>query len=301
MPFTSIVLATVDLEDLQTVVEPEPLGPWDYGRAVTILLVAVVAGLVSRAILRRAVANGRADNFLGDLVGRLVNYLFLTFGVIYALEVLGIAIGPILGALGIVGIAVAFAFQDILENFVAGIILQLQRPFNRGDEIVSAGHEGKVLAIDARTITMATPDGDTVRIPSAEVLKNPIVNHSQRGKRRTTVMVGVAYDSDLDRVTEVALDALAGVDELFRSPPPEVLVGNFGPSSIDVVIRYWHEPSIDDEWSARDLTTRAVMKAFRAEGISIPFPQRVLHLDRATLADLPLDLRDGRSGAPDRG
>ncbi|MEM7339415.1 MAG: mechanosensitive ion channel family protein [Actinomycetota bacterium] len=256
--------------------------PWDYLTAVIVLFSAVVLGQIGRALSRRIVDRSRADNLIGDLIGRLLNYLVLTFGLIYALDILGIAIGPILGALGIAGIAVAFAFQDILENFVAGIILQIQRPFNSGDEIVTADHEGTVTAIDTRTITMATPDGETVRIPSAEVLKNPIINHTQHGKRRTTLTVGVDYASDLDLVTEVAMAALAEIDDVLRWPAPEVLVGNFGASSIDIAIRYWHEPSIDDEWSARDLAARGIAKAFRENGISIPFPQRVLHLPSTT-------------------
>ena len=95
--------------------------------------------------------------------------------------------------------------------------------------------------------------------------------------RRTSITVGVDYDSDLDHVTDVALAALDDLDEVFAQPRPEVLVGEFGPSSIDIVVRYWHESSIDDEWSARDGAARALTKAFRAEGITIPFPQRVVH------------------------
>ncbi len=265
-------------EDLQAVTS---LDRWDYVAAVVVMAVAVGFGQLVRRTVPRIVGDRRRQrrggNFLGDLIGRLGNYLIVTLGLIYSLEVLGIAISPILGALGIAGIAVAFAFQDILENFVAGIILQVQRPFDRGDEIVAADHEGTVTAIDTRTITLISPDGETIRLPSAEVLKNPIINHSQHGRRRTTIMVGVDYDSDLDHVTAVALDALNQLDEVFAEPAPEVLVGEFGASSIDLAVRYWHEPSIDDEWASRDLAARAIAKAFRAEGITIPFPQRVVH------------------------
>lgn len=281
-PITFTLLATEE-------VAGATIDRWSYLTAAVILLVAILLGqavrrLAARFITGRQGARGaRSNNFLGDLVGRLGNYLILTFGVIYALETLGVAIGPILGALGIAGIAVAFAFQDILENFVAGIILQVQRPFQRGDEIVTADHEGTVLAIDSRTITMLSPDGETIRMPSAVVLKNPIVNHSQHGRRRTTVIVGVDYDSDLDHVTAVAHEVLDGLAEVFAEPPPQVLVGEFGPSSIDMVVRYWHEPSIDDEWAAKDLAARSLVTAFRKAGITIPFPQRVMHVRPADL------------------
>lgn len=272
------LIAQTDINDLSNALTGSGLGPWDYATAGLILVVAIVVGRILRTVIRRVVDRSRADNFLGDLAGRVANYLVLTFGLVYALETLGIAIGPILGALGIVGIALAFAFQDILENFVAGIILQVQRPFTSGDEILTVDHEGTITAVDARTITLRTPDGETVRIPSAEVLKNPIVNHSQYGQRRTTVDVGVAYDTDLDHAVITAMAAVEDADGVLGQPQPEVLVRGFGASSIDLAVRYWHEPSIADQWNTRNAVTKAIATAFEHQGINIPFPQRVLHL-----------------------
>ncbi len=248
-----------------------------YVIAAIIIVAAVVIGRVARMAINRIVNPSRVDNFVGLFVGRLVNYLVLVFGLIYALETLGIAIGPILGALGIAGIALAFAFQNILENFVAGIILQLQRPFNSGDEVLTAGYEGVVTAVDARTITMETQDGEIVRIPSAEVIKQPIVNHTENGRRRSTVTVGIAYGTNLQRARTVALDAVGNVDTVLTRPEPEVLFERFGDSSIDLAVRFWHEPSIGDEWLARSDVGCALVEAFEAGAIEIPFPQRVLH------------------------
>ena len=283
------LIAQTDLDELSDALTNSGLGVWDYATAAIILVGAIIIGRVLRTVIRRVVDRSRADNFLGDLAGRIANYLIVVFGLVYALETLGIAIGPILGALGIVGIALAFAFQDILENFVAGIILQIQRPFTSGDEIITADHEGTIIAVDARTITVRTPDGETVVIPSAEVLKNPIVNHTQHGRRRTTLDVGVAYDSDLDHATGVALAAVEAVEGVHANPKPEVLVHTFGASSIDMAIRYWHEPSIADHWRIRNDVAKAVAIAFDQNGINIPFPQRVVHLPAARL-----DGPDGR-------
>jgi small conductance mechanosensitive channel len=147
---------------------------------------------LARLVVKWLVSRSRTDDFLGDLIGRILSYVIVTFGLAYALDVFGIAIAPILGALGIAGIALAFALQDILENFVAGVILQARRPFTAGDEVVVSDQEGSVVSIDACTITLHTPDGETVKVPSALVIKNSIVNHTQIGRRRTTVDVGVA-------------------------------------------------------------------------------------------------------------
>lgn len=253
------------------------LSGWDYGQAAIVLLAALVIARIARVVIRRLFARSPADDFLGDLFGRIANYVIVSVGLIYALEGLGVAIAPLLGALGIAGIAIAFALQDILENFVAGIMLQLRRPFTSGDEIESGDHEGTVVAVDARTVTVLTPDGETIRLPSAEVIKNPIINHTTNGQRRTTVDVGVAYDTDLDQAAQIAIDATSAVDGVATDPAPEALVHTFGASSIDFAIRFWHAPSIAARWRTRDEVARSVARSFDANGISIPFPQRVVH------------------------
>ncbi len=205
-----------------------------------------------------------------------MGYLIVAIGLIYALEGLGIAIAPLLGALGIASIAIAFALEDILENVVAGIILQLRRPFTSGDEIESGDHEGTVTSVDARTVTVRTPDGETIRLPIAGVIKNPIINHTENGRRRTTIDVGVAYATDLNRAEQVAVDAASRIEGVFTDPPPEALVHTFGDSSIDIPVRFWHEPSIATHWRLRDAVARSVAQAFAENYITIPFPQRMV-------------------------
>lgn len=278
------LIAAQDDSDLSTITEAidtSALSWWDYLTAVIILVSAVILGRVIRMVTKRLLVRAKTDDFLGDLIGRIFGYVVVAIGLVYALESLGVAVTPVLGALGIVGFAVAFALQDILENFVAGIILQLGRPFTAGDEIIAADHEGTVLEIDARTVTIRTPDGETVRLPSSEVIKNPLVNHTQLGRRRTTLDVGVAYDSDLDRAAQVALDAATTVDGVLETPGPEVFVHTFGGSSIDLAVKFWHDPSIASHWRVRDEVARSVAKAFDRHGIEIPFPQRVLHTTRS--------------------
>lgn len=266
-----------DVETLTDVISGSGLGVWDYLRALIILVAAIVCGRLARMVVRRIVQRTGGDSFLADLLGRVLGYVIVAFGLVYALESLGIAFTPVLGALGIVGFALAFALQDILANFVAGIILQVRRRFRTGDEIRSGDFEGAILEIDARTVTIRTPDGETVRLPSAEVIKHAIVNHTQYGRRRTTIDVGVAYGSDLDRAALVAREATESVDAVLDTPAPEVLVHTFADSSVDLAVRFWHEPTIADQWRTRDQVARAVAAAFVREGIEIPFPQRVLH------------------------
>ena len=266
-----------DLDSLSQAIDTSGLGAWDYVTAAAILLCAIAFGRVLRFMLRRIMERTSADGFLGDLIGRLIGYVIVSFGLVYALDSLNIRVAPVLGALGIVGFALAFALKDILENFVAGILLQLRRPFTAGDQILSFGHEGTVLSIDARTVTIRTPDGDTVLLPSAEVMKHAIVNHTRNGSRRTTIEVGVAYDTDLDHARTIASAAASSVDGVLDVPEPEVLVHSFGASSIDMAVRFWHGPSIAEHWRVQDAVARAIARRFRENDIEIPFPQQVVH------------------------
>ncbi len=270
--------SSTELESLTDALSGRRLGWIDYGVAFLILLLSIVAAKILRIAVKRALARGRTDELLGDLIGRIVQYVAVTFGVVYALDQVGIAIGPVLGALGVIGIALAFALQDVLENFVAGVILQLQRPFGAGDEIDVADHSGTIVRVETRTITLETPDGQIVRIPSAEVIKNPITNFTEQGQRRTTIDVGVAYGTDLEAAVEVALTAMSTVAGVSDTPQPQVLVHTFGASSIDLAVRYWHEPTIAATWQTRHEVAVAVNHAFAENGIKIPFPQRVVHV-----------------------
>ncbi|MDH5521247.1 MAG: mechanosensitive ion channel family protein [Acidimicrobiia bacterium] len=274
-PHPHLTAQETDIDTLRNALGGQPLTWWDWGKAGIIIVVAVVGSRVVKFALKRLLAS-RWDGAVVDLLARLVGYAIVTFGIIYALEQLGVQVGPLLGALGIVGIALAFALQDILQNFLAGLLLQIRRPFSYGDQISSGDIQGTVESIDARSVTLVTPDGETVHMPSSQVITGAIYNHTQRGRRRSTVEIGVAYGSDLDRVKTTFLEAVTGLDPLSDSPPPEVLFTGFGDSSIDFVVRFWHPPTIADSWKARDAVGLALDKAAAEAGIEIPFPQRVI-------------------------
>ena len=275
-PDPGLLSQDTDLESLRNALGDEPLTLWDWGTAGIIIVVAFVASRAVKFILKRFLAS-RWDSAVVDLMARLIGYAIVAFGVIYALEQLGVQIGPLLGALGIVGIALAFALQDILENFVAGLLLQIRRPFSYGDQISSGDIEGTVESIDARSVTVLTPDGETVYLPSSQVITDAIYNHTERGRRRSSVAIGVAYGSDLDLVKSTFAEAVDGLDAISARPEPEVLFTGFGDSSVDFVVRFWHPPSIADSWKARDAVGLALDKAANEAGIEIPFPQRVIH------------------------
>ena len=248
---------------------------WTVGTALIIFTVAIVLSRFAKIGLERGLRR-RIDPALATLIARLVGYLVVIVGVVYSLESLGVAIVPILGALGIAGIALAFAFQDILENFVAGVLLQLQRPFTYGDQIKINEHEGTVHAIDSRIVTIISPSGETIKIPSATVIKSDINNYTQQGQRRTGIPIGVAYGSDLRRAEEALRSAVEGAEGVRSNPSAEIYLTGFGDSSIDFEVRYWHEPSIATFWKVRHEVAHRIERALAEADITIPFPQRTL-------------------------
>ena len=251
------------------------LSAWDWGVAGIVLAVAIVLSRVVKMLIVR-ILRRRVDPALASLIGRMVGYLVLIVGFVYALEGLGVQIGPVLGALGIAGIALAFALKDILENFVAGVLLQLQRPFTYGDQVLINEQEGTVHDIDTRLVTLITPAGETIKIPSATVIKSDINNYTAQGARRTTLPVGVAYGTDLRSATSVLTRAVEAVEGVHDTPRPEVLLVGFGDSSIDFVVRFWHAPSIATFWTTRSAVALQVNDALKDAGITIPFPQRTM-------------------------
>jgi small conductance mechanosensitive channel len=268
--------AETDTDAIVDAFQTDGLTVLDWATAGITFVVAVIVSRVLKYFVERALRR-RMDAALAVLIARLVGYVIILIGVVYTLESLGLAVGPVLGALGIFGIALAFAFQDILQNFIAGILLQLKRPFTYGDQVMINEHEGTVRTIDSRLVTINTPDGETIMIPSATVIAADINNYTALGGRRTTVPVGVAYGTDLRRARDVLERAVRSADGVREVPAPEVLFEGFGESSIDFVLRYWHEPSIATFWNTRSEVGFAVDQALAEAGIVIPFPQRTLH------------------------
>lgn len=253
------------------------LGAEDWIRAAIILVVALVLSRLVSRLATRLVKGDEATAVAARFVGRGLGMLVILGGLVYALSSLQVRIGPLLGALGIGGLALAFAAQSILENVFSSILLQARRPFRAGEQVViGEGVEGVVEDINFRVVIVRTFDGERVFVPAATVLQNPIVNVTVRGPWRTSLAVGVAYGTDLRHARTVLLDAVAAVEGVLDAPPPEVWLEAFGESSVDFSIRIWHSPRMAERWRVRSDVGMAVAEALEAEGISIPFPQRTL-------------------------
>ncbi|NNF09066.1 MAG: mechanosensitive ion channel family protein, partial [Acidimicrobiia bacterium] len=200
------------------------------------------------------------------------------FGLIYALGQVGVSLAPLLGIAGLFGLAFALAFQDVLANFVAGVFLAARRPFSQGDEIVTGDLSGMVEDIQLRALTLRTYDGQRVYVPNSMVWSNPIVNRTELGKTRTTLAVGVAYDTDLAAAHDVLMEALHSVDGVLDDPAPQARALEFGDSSINFALLFWHEAPKAQEWRVRHEVALEVKARLDEAAIEIPFPQRVVEL-----------------------
>lgn len=267
---------------------------------VAAIAVAVTTSRVARGLLGRTLGSG----FAAILTARVLAYLIFVVGIVYALSSLGIQVGPLLGALGLGGLVLALALQKVAENFVGALILQTRRPYTIGDTVSLDGHVGTVVDIDSRTTVLRGLDGSHIRIPNGNVLTTTIINLTREGLRRSELVVGVAYDSNLDRATEVLTTAVGRVGRIASEPSPWVMLRRFGASSIDVSIFYWHQSDVPSELAATHDLMLAVHHALADAGITIAFPQMVVwsghDADDNPYDDAPTEVFTQRPGSPQR-
>jgi small conductance mechanosensitive channel len=250
----------------------------DWIRAGLIVAGAVVLSRLLQVLVTRVVRGEEGAAVAARLVGRFAGFVVVLVGLIYALASLEVSIGPLLGALGIGGLALAFGAQSILENFFSSILIQARRPFRVGDEVVLGDGtiQGVVEDVNFRVVVVRTFDGERVLVPSSLVIRNPIVNVTARGPWRTTLRVGVTYGTDLAAAQRVLLDATQRVEGVLGSPPAEVWFEGFGESSLDLAVRFWHTPETPTRWRVRSGVGMAAKRALDEAGIEIPFPQRTV-------------------------
>ncbi len=246
-----------------------------------LLLAWIISRWLSR-IVRRNMTRGGRDPELIVLISLLTRWGIMTLGIVFAAEVMTEgSLGSLIAGLGIAGFTLGFALQDVAKNFVAGILLLLQQPFEIGDMIEVAGYQGKVLSIALRTTELRTLDGRFVLIPNGDVYTSPVVNFTRASRRRVELNVGVAADSDLDKVTRITLASIAEITGLIEEPSPRVAYDNFGNSTIDFTLYYWVDTAVTDIVDARDAGVKAIKRAFERESIVMPYPTMTVLTDAA--------------------
>lgn len=218
--------------------------------------------------------------FLQSLVQRVLRVALFVAALLVALDLLNATalVGALVGAAGLVGIALGFGFKDIVENYLAGAILAVRQPFKKNDQIQVEGFEGKVVRLTARETIMMTLDGNHVRLPNAILLRNPMVNFSRNPLRRFHFDAGVGSTDDLALAREVALTALSGVEGVPDDPPPQALVTELGDSTVTMRFTAWVDQRQFDFLRVRSEAIRAVKARLEAEGLNLPAPEFMIRL-----------------------
>ena len=202
-----------------------------------------------------------------------------------ALWQLGISLGPMLAGLGVAGFIVGFALQDSLSNFAAGMMILIYRPYDVGDQVEVAGILGKVQHMSMVSTTVLTLDNQKLVVPNNKIWGDVIKNVTDQNVRRVDMTFGISYSDDIARAESVLADILAQNERVLEQPEPMVRLHKLGESSVDFVVRPWVKT--EDYWDVYWDVTRAVKVRFDEEGISIPFPQRDVHVHGDKPAALP--------------
>lgn len=241
----------------------------------------MLVGLAHRGVVRATTAR-RADPAVARLIQVMTRILLVLLVALLALSVAGVDVGSALAALGLAGLAIAFAVQSILENFIAGILILIRRPFRPGDQVRLGDYEGTVSDVNMRVTTLLQFDGEKVLLPNALVFNEPITNTTERGRRRTDVVVGVDYRNDHDRARELLFETLRSVDGVLPTPAPRVLLNELNESSVDFVLQFWTLPEQAEVNGVRDRVLGAAKRAIEDAGMTIPWPIRTLVLDESS-------------------
>ena len=244
--------------------------------AIVILIIGRWVARIFSKVTQRVMEKREVDETLRSFVGNLIYYTLLTFVVLAALSQLGIQTTSFIAVIGAAGLAIGLALQGSLANFAAGFLMILFRPFKVGDYIEGAGVAGTVESLQIFTTSLRTPDNKKIIIPNASLTGGNIVNWSATGTRRVDMVFGIGYSDDIDKAKQVIKEILDADERILKDPAPQVALSELADSSVNFIARPWVKTG--DYWGVFFDITETVKKRFDAEGISIPFPQRDVHL-----------------------
>jgi small-conductance mechanosensitive channel len=255
---------------------------------VFLLVLVFVSHQVRRFLTQEVLPRTSLDLGQQDAFARLAGYLIVLLGLVIGLQTIGVNLSSLLVLGGAVGIGVGFGLQTIASNFVAGLILLVERPIKLGDRVEVGGTNGDVVRMGPRSTWVRTNDNVLIIVPNAEFVSSRITNWTANDRQvRFSMPLGVSYGSDPEEVREVLLKVALAHPDVLSHPAPEVRFVGFGDSSLDFELRVW---TIKQVQTPKVLTSElyfAVFRAFREHNIEIPFPQRDLHL-KTVAAPVPI-------------
>ena len=244
---------------------------------IVFYLLSIVAG---KAAHKTASRSKTFSSLLSEFLVMSARRLVLFIGFFVGLSALEINIGPVLAVIGAAGFVIAFALQNSLSNFASGILMLIYRPFDTGDFVNVAGTVGKVESMNLLSTQLRTPDNQLVIVPNNSVWGDVITNITGITQRRVDMVFGIGYDDDIDKAQKILEEIVTGHELVLKEPEAVVKLHELGDSSVNFICRPWVTP--DNYWTVYWDMTREVKRRFDAEGVSIPFPQRDVHIYQET-------------------
>ena len=242
------------------------------------ILLGWAACILIKRLFRPLVTNERMPHQLFRILQKILRCVVWVLVLVQGLRAVGVDVVSILGAAGVMGVAIGFASQTSLSNLISGIFLISERSFKLGDYIKVEGEEGTVDSINLLSIYLRRPDNSLVRIPCETLIKNPVTNVTGSPRRRIDIDLGVDYNSDLTQVKQVIERVINNDADLLNDPAPIVQFSGFGDSSLNLHIGAWCKTEVYHGLRYRLAT--ALLEAFRKEGINIPFPVRTVMMSK---------------------
>ena len=253
-----------------------------YSPKILMALIVLLIGLKIIGWIGKALSKGMAkrgtDETLRPFVVNLIGWILKAVLFISVIQMMGVATTSFVAVLGAAGLAVGLALQGTLANFAGGALLLMFKPYKVGDLIEAQGHLGVVKEIQIFTTILLNPQNRTIILPNGAVSNGDITNYTKEGKLRVDLTVGISYESDMKKAKDVLLKVLNSDEKVLKDPEPFVGVSELADSSVNLAVRPWSTP--DNYWDVYFGITEKCKEALDASGITIPFPQMDVHLDK---------------------
>jgi small conductance mechanosensitive channel len=264
-------------DNAATTAVDESLTILDVLIAVLIIIIGFIIVKIVGKYIKKAMLRAEMSKILAEFTSRVIKILLIIFFIATGIGFLGVNMGEaVLGFSVVSGFVIGFAFQQTLGNIAAGFMIAITKPFRVGDYVDIAGKSGTVDGVGASITSLTTVDNKEVIIPNSKIWGEAIVNYTANNKRMIDMRVGISYNDDMDKAIKLTLDVLKKNKKVVDKPAPYVAVANLSDSSVDLLIRPWVETS--NYWDTKWELTQQIKETFDKNKISIPFPQRDIHL-----------------------
>jgi small conductance mechanosensitive channel len=254
--------------------------PWGVN-IILAIAIFIVGRIIAKSIVklvRRILNKSEMDEILINFISSIVNIALLLAIVIAALDQLGVDTTSLIALLGAAGLAIGLALKDSLQNFASGVMLIIFRPFKTGDLVETNGTTGVIEKITIFNTVLRTPDNCEIIVPNGSVYSGNITNFSSKGTRRIDMIFGIGYEDDIKKAKEIMQNILNQHEDILDDPKPVVAVAELADSSVNFHVRPWVKSG--DYWAVHFDVTEQIKLAFDDNGISIPYPQMDLHIDK---------------------